>query len=148
MASFVLTVVSPLSPDVAFDRMAAFERVTEWDPNTSSARRVDATIGLGTRFAIDTAFGGRTLRAEYRISAYEPPRLLVMESALKNVHLRDEITVVPDPEGCRMTYDARVMPKGAWRLAGPVLQVIFTRACRRTIGPLGAYLDGRTVSHT
>jgi Polyketide cyclase / dehydrase and lipid transport len=148
MPSFRLTVVSPLSPDEAFDRMAAFERVTEWDPNTSSARRLDAAIGFGARFAIETAFGGRTLSAEYRIAAYEPPRRLVLESVLKNVRLRDEITVVPDPEGCRMTYDARVTPTGAWKLAGPVLQVIFTRACRRTIGPLGEYLDGRTVSHS
>ncbi len=128
--------------------MAAFERVTEWDPNTRAAHRVGEASGLGACFAIETVFGGRTVCAEYHITTHEAPRRLVLESTLRNVRLRDEITIEPDAEGCRMSYEARVMPLGLWRLAGPLLQAIFTRACRRTIGPLGRYLDGRTISHT
>lgn len=147
MARFTVTVASRLSADQAFARIAAFERAPEWDPNTSEAHRVGEATGVGARFDITTSFGGRTLAATYRITTYEAPHRLVLESNLANVDLRDEISVAPTESGCDVTYDARLMPRGLWRAADPLLQVLFTRTCRRTEGPLASYLDGRTL-HT
>ena len=146
MAHFQTTIASPLSPDEAFARMAAFERVTEWDPNTSIANRVGGATGLGSEFKITTAFGKRVMDLVYRTTAFEAPRRLVLESSLPNgINLRDEITVVPDGTGCRVTYDARILPKGFWRIAEPIFQMIFGKVGARAIIPLSRFLDGTAV---
>lgn len=146
MARFHTTIASPLSSDEAFARMAAFERVPEWDPNTRSAKRLGETTGLGSEFQISTVFGGRVLELVYRTTAFESPRRLVLESSMPNgIQLRDEITVVADGTGCRVTYDARILPKGLWRIAEPIFQIIFGRVGSRAIIPLSRFLDGTAV---
>ena len=146
MARFHTTVASPLPPDEAFARMAAFERVPEWDPNTKAAKRIGEAAGVGSEFQISTVFGGRVLELVYRTTAFEAPRRLVLESSMPNgIQLRDEITVVPDGSGSRVTYDARILPKGFWRIAEPIFQMIFGRVGSRAIIPLSRFLDGKAV---
>lgn len=144
MARFRTSVDSPLPPEEAFARMAAFERVPEWDPNTTASRRVGDAQGLGSAFDVTTKFGRSTLDVRYTTSAFDPPRRLVLEATLPNGNgLRDEITVEAREGGSRVTYDARILPRGIWRLADPIFHLIFSRVGARAIGPLTTYLSGR-----
>jgi hypothetical protein len=141
MATFRAQIRSPLPPDEAFARMAAFDRVPEWDPATSASSRIGAAPGLGTEYDVTTTFGGRTMLVRYTTTAYEPPRRFVVEARLPNgVGLRDEITVAPDGPGSVVTYDARIVPKGLWRLADPVFHLIFTRLGARAMPGIRAFL--------
>ncbi len=142
MARFVTTVPSSLPPGEAFAKLAAFERVPEWDPNTSAGTRVGADLGPGTEFDITTVFGGRTLELRYRMSVYEPGMQVVVEATMPNgTYLRDAISFAPTSGGCDVTYDARITPKGVWKLANPVFQVIFGRIGAKVVEPLTRYLS-------
>lgn len=142
MARFRTEIPSVLSPSDAFAKMAAFERVPEWDPNTSASARVGDEAGGGGQFDVTTTFGGRELVVRYRTTEHEPPRRFVVEASLPNgIALKDEITVAADGAGSRVTYDARIIPTGLWKLADPVFQVIFRRVGRRAVEPLTRYLS-------
>lgn len=141
MARFVTTVPSAIGPADAFAKLAAFERVPEWDPNTSAGTRVGAELGFGTEFDITTVFGGRTLELRYRLTVYQPDTQMVFEATMPNgTHLRDAISFVATPSGCDVTYDARITPKGIWKLANPLFQVIFGRIGAKVVEPLTRYL--------
>ena len=144
MATFTTTVASPLPPDQAFARMAAFDRAPEWDPATQASVRVGTERELGAEFDVTTAFGGKTHVVRYRMNAYEPPHRFVLDAVLPNgIGLRDEISVVPDGTGSQVTYLARIRPHGLWRLADPVFTVVFRRIGARAIPGLRRYLDDR-----
>jgi hypothetical protein len=141
MARFRAEIRSPLSPDEAFGRMAAFDRVPEWDPATSASTRVGEATGFGAEYDVTTRFGGRTMVVRYRTTIYEPGRRFVVEARLPNgVGLRDDITVAPDGAGSVVTYDARIAPKGLWRLADPIFQLIFTRLGARAVPEIRTFL--------
>jgi hypothetical protein len=143
MARFHAEISSPLSPDEAFARMAAFDRVPEWDPATSASTRLGESPGLGVEYDVTTRFAGRTMVVRYRTTAYEPGQRFVVEATLPNgVNLRDEITVAPDGAGSVVAYDARIVPKGVWRLADPIFHLIFTRLGARAVPEIRAFLGG------
>jgi hypothetical protein len=142
MARFRTTISSPLTADVAFAKLAAFERAPAWDPNTTAGSRVGAALAAGTAFDITTVFGGRTLELRYTMTAYEPSRRFVVEADMPNgTHLRDEITFAPGETGCDVTYDALIRTRGVWKLADPLFQIIFRRIGRSVVGPLTTYLS-------
>lgn len=60
MASFGAEIRSPLPCDEAFARMAAFDRVPEWDPATSASTR-RGPKGPGAEYDVTTRFAGRTM---------------------------------------------------------------------------------------
>lgn len=145
MATFTTTVASPLPPDQAFARMAAFDRAPEWDPATQASVRIGTEQGLGAEFDVTTGFGGKTHVVRYRMSAYEPPQRFVLDAVLPNgIGLRDEISVAPDGTGSQVTYLARIHPRGLWRLADPVFTIVFRRIGARATPGLERYLDGHS----
>ena len=142
MATFTTTIVSPLASDDAFARMAAFDRAPEWDPATEASVLVGDERGLGAAFDVTTGFGGKTHVVRYRMTRYEPPHRFVLEATLPNgIGLRDEITVAPAGRGSRVTYDARILPRGVWRLADPVFAIVFRRIGARAVPGLLRFLE-------
>jgi len=142
MARFHAEIVTPLAPAEAFSRMAAFERVPEWDPATSASTRIGEP-GIGAEYDVTTRFAGRTMVLRYRTTAHEAPNLFVVEATLPNgVALRDEITVASRGDGSVVTYDARIAPTGIWRLADPIFQLVFSRIGARAVPHIRAYLAG------
>lgn len=140
MARFRCEIATPLAPDEAFARMAAFDRVPEWDPATSAAKLIGEP-GPGAEYDVTTRFAGRTLVLRYRTTAHEPPHRFVVEATLPNgVALKDEITVAPNDGGSLVTYDARIAPTGLWRLADPIFQLVFSRVGARAVPHIRAYL--------
>jgi Polyketide cyclase / dehydrase and lipid transport len=121
--------------------MAAFDRVPEWDPATQASALVGTERGLGAEFDVTTRFAGRTQKIRYRMSVYEPSTRFVLDAALPNgIALRDEITVVPDGPGSRVTYEARILPRGIWRLADPIFAIVFRRIGAHAIPGLQRFL--------
>ena len=145
MARFNTTIASPLPPDEAFARMAAFDRVPEWDPATEASVRVGDETGKGAAFDVTTTFGGKTHVIRYTMSEHDPPRRFVLDARMPNgFALRDEITVAPGGGGGSLvTYDAVISPRGIWKLAAPILQRVFTRIGAKAIPGLRSYLDAQ-----
>jgi carbon monoxide dehydrogenase subunit G len=146
MARYVAAVESPRPPAAVFDYVADFSTNAEWDPGTISAERADEEpVGLGAEFRLVVSFLGRTSRLTYRIVEYERPNLVTFRGENAAVVSLDRITVEPLHGGSRLTYDARLTPKGATRLAHPLLALGLRRVGDRALRGLRAALTTTTT---
>jgi hypothetical protein len=141
MARYVATVESPRPAAEVFDYVADFTTNAEWDPGTAGADRIgEGPIGLGAEFRLVVSFLGRTSRLTYRIVEYDRPHVVTFRGENTAVVSLDRVTVDPWNGGSRLTYDARLTPKGATRLAGPLLALAFRRVGDRALTGLRAAL--------
>jgi carbon monoxide dehydrogenase subunit G len=129
MARYVASVESPRPPSEVFDYVADFSTNAEWDPGTVSAERVDeGPVGVGAEFRLVVSFLGRTTRLTYRIVEYDRPNVVTFRGENAAVVSLDRVTVEPlNRGGTRLVYDAKLRPKGATRLAQPLLALAFRR---------------------
>lgn len=146
MARYVGTVLTSKPAEEVFDYMARFESVEEWDETVTRAVRVDgAAPGEGTRFEVTVRFAGRENTFEYETVEYARPGHLVLRAENGSVVSLDEVTVREVAEGTRLTYDARLQPKGLMKLADPVLGLLFKRLGDNAAKGLARELDGQVV---
>jgi len=146
MAMYNATVESARSPEQVFDYIADFSTNAQWDPGTLSAVRAgEEPIGLGTEFRLVVSFLGRTSRLTYRIVEYDRPHVVTFRGENAAVVSVDRITVEPRNGGSRLTYDARLTPKGATRLAAPLLVLAFRRVGDRALTGLRTALASTTA---
>ncbi len=144
MARYVGTIESPRPPDQAFDYLADFSSVAEWDPSAVSAKMLGERPGLGTEFEVVVGFAGRELPFTYRTIEYERPHRIVLRAESSTVVSEDTITVRAAPDGgSEVTYDADLRPKGLMRLADPVLGLLFKRLGDNAAEGLREKLSGR-----
>ena len=127
MARYLETIASPRSASAAFDYLADFSSVAEWDPSAVRARMLGEAPGEGTEFLVVVRFGGREIELTYRTIAYEPPSRIVLRAESPTVISEDTITVRPVGGGCEITYDAALRPRGLMRIADPLLGLLFKR---------------------
>ena len=134
MARFVDAIDLPLPPAAAFALVADFARLPEWDPGAAAARRLDAgRLEVGSRFAVDYGFLGWRTALEYRVRSVDAPHRVVLEGGNESVRSIDEIGFAPRGTGTRVTYEARLEPKGRLALTDPVLQLVFPVLARAAV---------------
>jgi hypothetical protein len=128
MARYVATVRSRRLMDEAFDYLADFSSVKEWDETAVSARMLGEKPGLGTEFQVVVRFAGRELPFVYRTTTFERPERLVFRAESSMVISEDTITFRSGAGGgSEVTYDADLRPKGVLKLADPILALMFKR---------------------
>jgi hypothetical protein len=127
MARYVGTVSAPVEAQRAFDYLADFSSVREWDPTVVRAEMVKGPPGEGAEFLVVVRFAGRELDFTYTTIAFEAPHRLVLRAESSTVISEDTITVGAAPGGCEVTYEADLRPKGLMKLADPVLGLMFKR---------------------
>ena len=126
MARYRTTVSSKWDVATAFRYMSDFSNSAIWDPGVASARTVSAgDIGLGTKFDLVTTFNGRSLPLNYEITAFDPPRRVVLRAQSATVISIDEVTFSATATGTDVTYDALLKTRGAFRLAAPIIALMF-----------------------
>ena len=105
----------------AFDFVADFANASAWDPGTATAERIDAgPVETGARYRLGVRMGGSIRPMEYRITAYERPRRVVLAGEGSGVRATDTITFEPDAEGTRIDYTADIRLRGLLRLVAPI----------------------------
>ena len=144
MARYIGSVRSPVSPEQAFDYLADFSSVAEWDPSAVRARMLADAPGPGTEFEVVVRFVGRepprVSHGHLRAPASARPR-----AETSTVVSEDTITVRPAPdEGSVLTYEAELRPKGPMRLADPVLGLLFRRLGDNAAAGLRAQLGAQS----
>ena len=93
MARYTATVSSSRSPEVAFDYLAEFSSVREWDPTAVAAENLSGRVGEGAEFRVVVRFAGRENEFVYTTLEYERPRRLVLRAESPTVVSLDTITV-------------------------------------------------------
>jgi hypothetical protein len=122
------TVETDLHIQAAFDYVADFANVVEWDPGVVSARKVtDGDPAVGTEYDLDIQYGRSPLSMTYRITEWVPPRRVVLEGVGSRSSAIDEISFQPSSRGTLIEYRADIRLKGFYRFAEPFLGKLFRR---------------------
>lgn len=127
MARYVGKVETTRSPAHAFDYLADFSSVCKWDPTAVSAENLSGRVGEGAEFRVVVRFAGRENEFVYRTLTFERPDQIVLRAESSTVVSLDTISFRAHGSGTEVTYDAVLEPKGAMKLAGPILSLLFKR---------------------
>lgn len=128
MARYVATVSTGKAVEEAFDYLADFSSVSEWDQTAVRARMLGESPGLGTEFEVVVRFAARELAFLYRTTTFERPKRLVFRAESSTVVSEDTITFRPAAAGgSEVTYEADLRPKGLMKLTDPILALAFKR---------------------
>jgi hypothetical protein len=147
MAHYTTSVRSPLAPAAAFDSLADFTTVADWDPGVRESRRIDdGPLEVGSAFDVDVALGGRVLTFRYEITELDPPTRVVLRAERRPFTSLDTITVEAVEDGCVVTYDAVLSLGGVLRLADPILALGFGRVGDRAAAGLRTHLSGSSAA--
>ena len=142
-----------LSIDDAFAYVADFANSSDWDPGTATSERLDAgPVGLGARYRLGVRLRGRVAPMEYRITAFEVPRRVVLTGEGSGVASVDEIRFEATATGTRIDYMADIRLGGVLRLVQPFLGGSFAKIARDAVGGMQQALDAlaaeRDPAHT
>jgi len=122
------TVETDLHVEAAFDYVANFENVVEWDPGVTAARKMtDGDPAVGTEYDLDIQYGSSPLAMTYRITEWDRPRSVVLEGDGSRSFAIDRISFLATADGTTVEYRADIRLKGVYRAAEPFLGKLFRR---------------------
>ena len=112
----------PAPPERAFAYVADFTTAAEWDPGIVSSRRTSGDGGVGTTYAVEAEFRGKTLPFTYVVQELVPGARIVLHGEGDKATSDDVIGFEPTADGgTRITYEAELRLKGVLRVAEPFL---------------------------
>lgn len=131
-------------PQVAFDYLANFTSVAEWDPGVTDATRLDdGPLAIGSRFRVVVKMGPRTSPLVYEVKELDPGRRIRLVAESATLRSDDVITVVPVERGggAVVAYEADLSLKGLAAVLSPLLGLVFNRVGDRATVGLRTALD-------
>lgn len=138
------TIDTSLPIDETFAFVADFANCPQWDPNTVTSERIDpGPVGLGARYRLGVRQRGSVVPMEYRVSAWEPGRRVVLVGAGSNVRATDEISFQSIPTGTRVDYTADISLTGWMRLVEPFVGGAFRTIARDAAAGMQRALEQR-----
>jgi carbon monoxide dehydrogenase subunit G len=133
--------------DDAFAFIADFANSQHWDPGVATSERIDAgPAELGARYRLGVRMRGRVAPMEYRITAFEAPRRVVLTGEGSGVSAVDEIRFEPTGSGTRIEYTADIRLGGWMGLVQPLVGGAFEKLAKDAVGGMRRTLDVRAAS--
>lgn len=122
------TVETDLHVEAAFDYVADFENIVEWDPGVTAVRKTtEGPPAVGTEYDLDLSYGGSPITMTYRITEWDPPRRVILEGDGDRTFAVDRISFLPSGTGSSVEYQADIRMKGIYRVAEPFLGKLFRK---------------------
>jgi carbon monoxide dehydrogenase subunit G len=122
------TVETDLHVEAAFDYVADFENIVEWDPGVTAVRKTTEGLpAVGTEYDLDLSYGGSPITMTYRITEWDPPRRVILEGDGDRTFAVDRISFLPLESGSSVEYQADIRMKGIYRVAEPFLGKLFRK---------------------
>ncbi len=141
MARYTASVDTPKQPADVFEYLSDFSNALEWDPGVVEAERLgEGPVAVGTEFRLVAVFLSRRNTLLYTVVEHEPPTLVTFRGENASVVSLDRITFEATSGGTRVTYDAELTLKGAFRLADPLLGLAFKRVGDQALAGMRAKL--------
>lgn len=137
-----VTIQKPLS-DV-FEYMNDVSREREWQPNLREAEQTPAgPTRVGSRRRYVSEFMGRALENTYEVTAYEPDRLVSLETrGGATMDAKSEIRWRSVAGGTEVTMSVDGTPKGAMRFVpGALMEAAFDKELRDALRRLKRILE-------
>lgn len=138
------TLETSLDRESAFGYVADWGRQAEWDPNTTSAKRIgDGGPEVGARYALEVKMGRRSVPMEYVITQLVAPERVVLVGEGSGVWTEDVITFSETGSGTRVDYQAEIKLSGLLGLAQPLLGRAFESIAKGAVEGMKRELDAR-----
>lgn len=138
------TLETSLDREAAFGYVADWSRQAEWDPNTTSAKRIgDGGPEVGARYALEVKMGRRSVPMEYVITQLVAPERVVLVGEGSGVWTEDVITFSETDSGTRVDYQAEIKLSGLLGLIQPLLGRAFEGIAKGAVEGMKRELDAR-----
>jgi carbon monoxide dehydrogenase subunit G len=121
-------------PEEAFDFIADLRNEPQFNPDASDIVKVTGgPVGLGTVYTENVKPLGAF---EVTIDRYERPSLLGFDAKNARADIRVRFHFTPEGDGTRLRAEIEMQPKGALRLAEPLLRPMMRRMYERKRAPM------------
>jgi len=141
------TIRTALPVPETFALIAEFANAQRWDPGVATSERVGpGPVDVGTHYRLGVRMRGRVAPMEYRITAFERNRRVVLTGSGSNVTSVDEIRFAPEDNGTRIDYDADIRLGGWMRLVEPFAGGAFRKIARDAVNGMQRFLDEQVQS--
>jgi hypothetical protein len=139
-----VSVLVAASPEDAFEFVSDFERNPEWQTGMRDAQFTsEGPLRAGTTYRQVARFLGRRIEIEFVVTHVDPGREIVTRTLTGPFPITVVRTVVPDGDGARVSAHVTAEPRGAFRLADPILERFLRAAVEREHRRLKDLLDRR-----
>lgn len=136
------TIETDLPVEAAFDYVANFEHLAEWDPGaTASTKLDDGPAGVGTRYDVRLQYGANKQQMTYTITEWARPNVVVLEGEGKQTRAVDRIVFRRAGDRTIVEYEADITLKGIMRLATPFLGGTFDKLGKGAVAGMKERLD-------
>jgi hypothetical protein len=121
-----ITIARP--PEAVFDFVADERNEPRYNPHMVRADKITVgPVGKGTVFRSAARAMGHTTEMTTRLTGCDRPGWLASRTATRQADIDGTLSFDPVPGGTRMRWCWHVHPKGAARLAAPVITVLGRR---------------------
>lgn len=129
MAHYVASVDTLWEREVAFEYLADFANIADWDPGVVRAKRLtDEPLSVGARAEVISSLLGREVPLTYETIEIAAPRRVLLRAETPTAVSLDELTFDLKPGGGTIvTYDADLGLKGPLRLFELPFRLVFRR---------------------
>ncbi len=111
--------------DVAFAFLTDPGRRPEWDHSVLSEELLTPPpVVVGSRIRTRMSVMGREITFEWRVTAFETPRIMAAESDSGALPARLRFTFADTATGCRVTSALAGEPTGMLRLVEPIVESV------------------------
>ena len=114
------TVVIERPVDEVFDYAAQFDRHPEWQDDLKDAT-FDGPAAVGATGTETRQMGPRVQTYEWRVSAYDRPRLLGFETLSGPMRPSGTMAFSAEGGGTRIDFQMELNPRGFMKLMGPLI---------------------------
>lgn len=121
-----------------------FENLEDWDPGISTSKKLTrGPVGVGTEFEVVAKSGPRRIPMRYAVTAFDPPRKVVLEGKGGGIGAVDTISFEERGRSTELTYVADLSFSGLLARAEPFLKGTLERVGRDAITGLESALSGK-----
>lgn len=126
--SLTRTITSPAGPDAVYAYLRDFRTTEEWEPATVRTTLVEGDGDVGSAYANESRFAGRTVRLRYVVTELVPDTVVELRGEGKSVVTHDRMTLRPLPGGrTEVTYRADFHFSGAAGAVSTMLRPLVNR---------------------
>lgn len=114
------SVVTDMLPEAAFDAVADFGVLAEWDPFVRAVDVEGPPMAIGTKYVLHTR---SRMILRYSVVVSDRPRQVVYAGGTRHAHTTDTLSVRPRDSGSEIHVQSILQFTGWVRLIGPVVRL-------------------------
>lgn len=122
------TIRTPTAPSQVFEYLRDFRSTEDWDPGTVRTTRDEGDGGVGTVYANESRFAGRTVQLSYVVTELVPDEVIELRGDGPSVVTSDRMSLRALPDGgTEVTYRAEFRFSGLAGAVSPLLRPLLKR---------------------